>query len=182
MTLRFACSLLFGTMAVISAAETSAPVASIYTPLSGPQCRVVKRHQETGATVSRCPGVGGYSLLVLDDDSRNSITVVSPDQKEHPLDYWSVVTRSFSSLGPRAEWRVVRRNGKPEPLALIVRVEFTDQQDPDKPVKKSVLAVATITAQQTCVTNKIPAAQNANAQAREAADNSRGKSCLAKLD
>lgn len=173
--------LLLGALTGQFAEEAVTSVASVYTPLTGAQCRVVNRQQETGATVSKCPGPAGYSLLVLEDDSRTSITVVSPAQKKHPLDYWGVVTRAFSSLGPRAEWRVARRGGKPEPLALIVRVEHTDQQDPDKPVKKSTLAVAKITVGQICVTDKIPGGQNANAQARDAAASSRSKACLAPL-
>lgn len=164
------------------AAEADSPQASIYTPLSGPQCKVVARQAETGATVSKCPGVGGFVLRVLVDDSRASITLVGPDKKEHPLDLWNVVTRSFSSLGPRAEWRVIHKGGKPDPIALIARVEYSDQSDPAKPAKKSALAVAKVSAEQVCVTAKIPASPNANEQAREAAGKARSQPCLMPLD
>ena len=74
-----------------------------------------------------------------------SISVVSPDNKAHALDYWNIITRSFSSLGEKAEWRVVKRKGKITPIALIVRVDSSEQQNLNSPKKTSYLAVAKIT-------------------------------------
>lgn len=107
----------------------NAKPTSIYTALDGKNCRPVKSVAETGASVQRCSGVGNYSLLVLDDDSRMSLTIVSPVQKEYPLDLWTVVTKSFSTLGDRAEWRVVQMNGKTTPVALIVRVNANTSEE-----------------------------------------------------
>lgn len=53
-----------------------------------------------------CGGVGKFKLHVLDDDERSSVSVVAPDGEIFPLEYWEVVTHSFSSLGAGAEWRV----------------------------------------------------------------------------
>jgi hypothetical protein len=75
------------------------------------------------------PGVAGFRLLVADDDARMSVSVVTPDKKEHALDYWNIITRSFSSLGDRAEWRVVKRKGMITPIALIVRVDSSEQEN-----------------------------------------------------
>jgi hypothetical protein len=132
-----------------------AKATSVYTSLSASSCRVVKTGGETGGSTRRCPGVGGYSLLVLDDDERMSVTIVSPDKKEYPLDYWNVVTGAFSTLGAKAEWRVIKEKGKIVPIALIVRVNATIEEDPGKPQKKSILAAAKITPNSACVTEKL---------------------------
>lgn len=155
-----------------------AKVTSVYTSLSAGRCQVVKSGGETGGSTRRCPGVGGYSLLVLDDDERMSVTIVSPDKKEYPLDYWNVVTGGFSTLGAKAEWRVVKEKGKIVPIALIVRVNATTEENPGKPQKKSFLAAAKITPGSACVTEKIDSVTNANQKARRAADASAAKACL----
>src|SRR5437870_3688426 len=94
--------------AIPSFAQNVKPT-SVYTNLSGKNCRSIKTVAETGSSVEKCSGVANYSLLVLDDDNRMSLTLVSPDRKEHPLDLWTIVTTSFSTLGEKAEWRVVRK-------------------------------------------------------------------------
>jgi hypothetical protein len=115
-------------------------------------------------------------LLVLDDDERMSITVVTEDRKEHPLDFWNVVTPAFSELGEKAEWRVVKRRGKVVPIALIARVTSTSDAD-GKPVSKSYLAVSKITGSRICVTDRIDPGPRANEAARTAADTSCQRAC-----
>ena len=151
---------------------------SLYTSLSGGKCETVKEDKNTGSSIRRCPGVEGFRFLVAEDDDRMSVSVVSPDSKEHPLDYWSVVTRSFSSLGKKAEWRVGRDGGKVTPIALIVRVDAQEQDNLVAPRKKSYLVVAKIGPEEICVTDKIGPSGNANEQARQAADSAANKACL----
>ena len=156
-------------------------VESVYSELVGKGCKSLKQDTETGAGVEECVGIGGFNLLVLNDDSRSSITVVTPEKKEFPLDYWDVVTHAFSSLGTKAEWRVARRGSKTTPLALIVRVDYMDQSNVAAPKKKSVLAVAKITPERICVTENVKSGADANARARAAADSSATRGCLATL-
>lgn len=149
------------------------PLRSAYTTLDPRQCRTLSKHPETGGTVQRCPGVGGYALQVLDDDARMSVDVVAPGGRVHRLQYWSVVTHNFSSLGPRAEWRL--RGGRP--FALIVRVNANeDSARPDRVT--SYLAVARISPRGSCVTERIAPAPDANERARRAADRAAGRPCL----
>src|ERR1051325_1948584 len=98
-------------------------VESIYTDLSRTHCKTVTVDKETGSSIQKCSGVAGYSLLVEDDDDRQSITVLTPDGKRHPLNYWQVITTAFSTVGDKAEWRVERRGGKGGALALVVAVD-----------------------------------------------------------
>jgi hypothetical protein len=151
-----------------------AALKSVLTPLSGKLCAAIgKADKETGASVEKCPGVGGVELRVAYDDQRMSISLVLEGGNEQPLDLWSVVTRAFSSLGRQAEWRVRRgTTGKLEPFALIVRVN-------DNGAKKTYLAVAKIEAQRACVVDVIAGASgDANRRARESADRAASKPCL----
>ena len=149
------------------------PAESVYTDLAPARCKTVETHEETGGSVQKCPGVGGYGLLVEDDDLRQSVTVVGPDGKKHPLDYWRVITSAFSSVGEKAEWRVEKKGRKVRPYALIVRVYASENAEkPDQ--KTSYLAVAKITGGGVCVTDKV----KTNEEARRAADASAGKPCL----
>lgn len=171
----------FTTMSVMilcAEAASQTQTTSIYTNLSGNQCKTIKEDEETGSSVQACPGVGGFNLLVAADDARMSVSVITPDKREHPLDYWNIITRAFSNLGKKAEWRVVKRNGQLTPIALIVRVDASEQDNLNAPKKKSYLAVTKITPGEICVTDKISPTVDANEQARQAADNSANKVCL----
>lgn len=162
----------------LNAAWAAAQITSIYTDLSGKNCKLIEMDKETGSSARRCPGVGGFYLLVAEDDARMSINVISPDHTEHALDYWDVVTSSFSSLGKKAEWRVVKHREKSTPIALIVRVNAVDQEDPEYPKAESYLAVAKISPEEICVTDKVRSGMGANEEARRAADSSAKKECI----
>jgi len=147
---------------------------SIYTELSGESCKAVEPEEEYGSAHLLCPGVGGFQLAVLDDDDRMSIDILTPAGEERSLNYWSVVTQGFSTLGQKAEWRIDRGG---QPLALIVRVNASE--DPaDSSKITSYLSVAKITSSEICVTARIEPAAQANKRAREAADRAAHEPCL----
>ena len=167
---------LFITLAAVFALALTASadsITSVYSSLS--KCKLVTTGHDN--STSACVGVGGYNLRLEYDDSRESITVISPNGKKHPLEFWSVLSSGFSSVGEKAEWRVARRNGKMVPIALIVR--FNASENPEDSSKvTSYLAVAKITPQKICVTDKIAPGATANEDARNAADASANKPCL----
>lgn len=151
---------------------------SVYTPLDVKQCRTIKT-ETTGAGdyEGRCRGVAGYSLTLLEGDLRQNIIVNSPKGGKHSLELWDVISGGFSSVGPKAEWRVTSRNGKLSPVALIIR--YNASENPDNPNKlTSYLAVAKITPTAICITDKISPGANANTEARRAADSAANKACL----
>jgi hypothetical protein len=159
-----------------SAAAGDSAIRSVYTSLGHADCLLVERDEETGGTTSRCPGAAGYALLVHDWDARMTVDVVAPGGRTQPLRYSGVITSAFSSVGPRAEWRM--RNGAP--IALIVRVNAFENPDvPDRAT--SYLAVARITPRETCVTDRVPPAPNANEAAQRAADQSASRPCMRTL-
>jgi hypothetical protein len=157
--------------AVTTAAQTN---RSVYTPIGDKQCRTIKS-AEAGddGYEARCRGAAGYTLLLSEGDLRPNITVITPQGAKHSLDLWDVISGGFSSVGPKAEWRMA----KSAPVALILR--YNASEDPDKPDKRtSYLAVTKITPTEICVTDKISPGPTANEDARRAADASSTKSCL----
>lgn len=156
----------------IATAQTN---RSVYTPLGDKQCRTVKS-AEAGddGFEARCRGAAGYTLLLSEGDLRQNITVITPQGKQHSLELWSVVSGGFSSLGPKAEWRLDKASA---PVALILR--YNASEDPEKPDKRtSYLAVTKITPTEICVTDKISPGPTANEDARRAADAASRKPCL----
>lgn len=150
---------------------------SMYTSLSEKSCRTIKADSsEAGSYIGICGGVGGYKLQVEEGDLRQNIQVVTPAGKKHSLELWTVIGSSFSSLGEKAEWRVRTVKGRIVPSALIVRYNVSDPEDSTK--QTSYLAVTKITANQICVTDRIPPGPDANVAARAAADGSANKPCL----
>lgn len=152
-------------------------ITSVYTSLAAADCRLVKRDADTNDPTYRCPGAAGYALMVHDWDARMTVDVVAPGGRTYPLRYSGVISSAFSSLGPRAEWRM--QDGKP--IALIVRVNVFE--NPDTPNQTtSYLSVAKITPRETCVTDRIPpTTANANEAARQAADRSASRPCMRSL-
>ena len=154
--------------------------SSVYTSLEVKQCRTIKT-ETTGAGdyEGRCPGVSGYYLTLLEGDLRQNIIVTTPKGSKHSLELWDVVSGGFSSVGPKAEWRMATAKGKQAPVALIIR--YNASEDPDNADKRtSYLAVAKITATEICVTDKVLPGPNANEAARIAADAAADKACLKK--
>ncbi|HWT00996.1 MAG TPA: cystatin domain-containing protein [Pyrinomonadaceae bacterium] len=151
------------------------PATSVYSSLSN--CKRVSLDSESGASTLACRGVGGYNLRLEYSDARESITVISPDGKQHPLNFWEVISTGFSSVGQKAEWRVTKEKGRVVPRALIVRFNTSDGPE-DSTKLTSYLAVAKITPGRICVTDKIAPSATANDEARRAADASAAKPCL----
>jgi len=171
------------TLLALVLAWQSAPGAlqSVYTSLGGRDCKTISTHEEGAQSTQRCAGVGGYGLLVEDFDSRMNVTVVAPGGKKHDLKYWQVITTGFSGVGEKAEWRVKRQGKRVVPVALIVRLNASE--DPAHPEKNtSYLTVAKITPGRICVTDRIAPAANANEEARRAADTAATRPCIEAQD
>lgn len=150
-------------------------VKSIYTDLNGKGCGPVKTTSEVSSEWT-CPGVPGYKLQIQSDDDRDSVNVITPDGKPHPLNFSKTISKgAFASLGEKAEWRVIFRNGKNVPIALIVRV---DVQAADTSKRTYSLAVSKISDQSICVTDRVDGILKANARVRALADASANKPCL----
>ncbi|MEQ1846977.1 MAG: hypothetical protein ABL983_15530 [Nitrospira sp.] len=166
-----------------SSSKSKAMIASVYTDLTSQLCRKEADMTDPNETPYLvCSGAEGYALIVRRVDAgRRSIDVVDPSQQSHPLNYHEVVTRHMFSLGPKAEWRVATNNLKRVPLALIVRLQAReDHRSPDR-VTHTYLAVAKITSNEVCVTDRILLGTRSEAEVRRAADSAREKPCAPHL-
>ena len=173
-------TLLLLTLGLVTFSSAAAQTRqSVYTNLDDKHCRTLKSDaSEAGEYLGRCTGTAGYILLLAEGDLRQNITVVTPRKVEHSLELWSVVSSAFSSVGPKAEWRITKQKNKTTPVALIVRYNASeDSEHPDKTT--SYLVVTKITSKEICVTDRIPPGPKANEEARRLADEAETKPCLA---
>jgi hypothetical protein len=122
--IRYLNALILSAGTLLASMAVFAEPTSVYTDLRGQSCKLISQ-DEFGSSVSRCAGINGYQLLALGGDIRESITIVDPKGKQHPLKFWEVITYTPSRLGDKAEWRVIQQNGKAIPQALIVRLVTT---------------------------------------------------------
>jgi hypothetical protein len=162
-----------------AAARPKAELQSVYTDLGGASCR--KKIDKTDPNETRylaCPGVGGYTLNVRRVDAgRRSIDIVDPAQRAFPLNYQEFVTRHMFTLDGQAEWRVLTKDGRQAPVALIVRVLAHEDNDNPEKVTRTYLTVAKITADGACVTDRIPESTRSEAEVRSTADSAQMRPC-----
>ncbi len=144
---------------------------SVYTDLAADKCRTAAVDKGMPGNYSgKCAGVGGYDLEVYLDDERNSVGVILPSKEVAGLDLWNYFS-NFSALGDKAEWRMKNK----KPVALIVRLNVSDNGDAKPPT--SYLIVAKISEAAACVTDIVKPGKNQNAQARRLADKAAAKPC-----
>lgn len=156
-------------MAMIVAAQNK----SVYTNTRTGACRTISSDtNDAGSYEGECRGVGGYKLHVIEGDLRQTINVIDRSSKKHELKLWNI-SGGFSSVGPKAEWRM---KGK-TPVALIVRFNVSENPE-DSSKLTSYLIVAKITKDKICVTAALKPTRSHNFEARKAADKSANRPCL----
>jgi len=79
-----------------------------------------------------------------------SVTIVDPQGRKWPLSYDQVISRSFTSLGPIAQWRVIERSPGGDVMALTIEVNANE--DPESGKVTSYFAVAKVAPSGSCVT------------------------------
>ncbi len=157
-------------------------IESIYTDIGADKCKTIEETKVGGAPYSiltQCDGVAGYKLEISEVDARQTVNIIYPDGKKHELGFHKVVSPAFSNTGEKAEWRVIKKDGKTIPIALIVRFIFDGSlADPENGKDVSTLTVSKISNDKACVTDFVKPMKYQNAKAIELADSSSGKPCL----
>ncbi len=165
-------------IALCCAGNASIPAAraqtfsSSYSSTAPRDCRV--RSAGNGvddSTIRVCPGRAGLSVLVAEDDLRETVSVGRnrlAAAKEPAAQRWF---GPFNSAAMTVEWRA--RDGKP--FAIIQRWHLDDNGDLDKsgrPTAKPMLVVTRLPPGPVCHVAYVDAQANrdANALARKAAD------------
>lgn len=159
--------------------RSQSTIEAIQTNLSAASCRrEIDRSDPNETPYLVCQGVAGYSLIVRRVDAgRQSIDVVTPAGEVFALNYHEFVTRSMSSLDPKAEWRVATKDGRQVPIALIVRVQAREDEDDPEQVTHTYWAVAKIAVNEACVTDRIPEGERSTTEVESAADSAQERPC-----
>ena len=114
---------------------------------------------------------GIAELEITEGDLRQSVNVINPSGNTSELGF-SSISSAFSSLGQKAEWRLM----KGKPVALIVR--FNASENPDDSSKlTSYLVVVKFADGEACITDVINPSKTQNIQAQKMADSAAGKLC-----
>ena len=150
--------------------------ASFYTRVDEAACRLIDENREEGPYwLRRCTGRDGWTIEWGESDLRQGLVLISSDGREADLELSDrVANGAFNSLGPVIEWRGPK--GGPAD-ALIVRMDVTDNANPDRP-PRSRLAVARLSPSP-CVVAIVDPAPRQNEKAREIADGAL-PDCIAK--
>jgi hypothetical protein len=147
-------------------------VSSQYSSTAPKDCRMIGKPSELdGSTTRFCRGKAGFSVLISEDDLRETVSVgksLKAAAKEPAAQLWF---GPFSSTLTTVEWRMAA--GKP--FAIIQRwliADNADRDDKDRPRDKTMLAVTRLPPGAVCHVAYIDVAANPNADelARKAAD------------
>ncbi len=157
-------SLIMLALALISPAALGQS-KSVYTDLTDRDCKASKEADEEGYS-GICPGVGGYTLELLEGDLRQTINVIAPNKKKFELELWSNVSSGFSHLGAKVEWRM---KGK-VPVALIMRYNASENPE-DASKLTSYLVVVKLSKTDVCIVDILRPSKTQNIDARKLADN-----------
>ncbi len=170
-------SVLIVLLSAIGAFAQTSKIQSVYTSLKAEGCKTLESETEgTGWYRGECKGIGGYKLHVTEGDIRQSIDVIAPNKNKYELDLIGHVSSGFSSVGEKAEWRVMGKGKKQTPIALIVRFNASDNPE-DSSKTTSYLVVSKITKNQICITNIVKPGAKQNEEARKFADAAAAAPC-----
>lgn len=122
-------------LATDSAATPPSGFVSHYTSLD--DCKVVQTRPDEDWSTSRCPGEGGYSLVLNYGDARDALDVLQNGSKIAELKLYLRGGGGFNTLGKTIEWRGKMIGDRFEPVILIVRNKVHRQ--PDRPERTADL-------------------------------------------
>lgn len=160
--------------AVALAFSNASPAAdSRYTDLGESHCVVLDYSAELASSVSECPGLAGYRVLLVDSDGRQSLRLVDAGGTEHDFRFASTVATGFSVVGAKLEWRYGATASGIEPYAAIVRLNAQVSEGRTR----SYLVVMRLRDGPVCVIDSVAPGQAQNQKARDIADARLGKAC-----
>lgn len=152
-------------------------IESVYTSLDAKACKTLESETEgAGWYRGECKGIGGYKLQITEGDIRQSIDVIAPNKNKYELDFIGHISSGFSSVGTKAEWRVMGRGKSQTPIALIVRFDASENPEDSSKIT-SYLVVSKITKNQICITDVVKSGAKQNEEARKLADAAASKPC-----
>ena len=162
--------------------DSAAPQTGVVTTRlygRGAECQPVEPPPAPATSATRCPGPGGYALLLADHDGRATLTVVDADGREHPLDAAGAADHAGESrFRDTAEWHTRPRGRATVPTALIVTHVAVRPDGPRNSAGERLDVLVAKIAGETCITDRIPASPEAGAEARRLAATAAARPCL----
>lgn len=158
--------------AASEAPTSSDAIQSRYTSLK--DCKVVDSKGEEDWSVSRCDGLGGYSLFVDYGDARDELRLVPAGGKPVSLEVIAHGGGGFNALGDTVEWRGEGAGAAFKPTALIVRNQVVTS--PERPEQMSGRLLV-VDLKQACVVAQLEPRPAQNEAARAIADGAK-RPCL----
>lgn len=140
---------------------------SEYSSLGG--CRLItSKPEEAGYRNSACPGVGGFSLRLIDSDGRQNLFVKTPSGKERSLRLSQAAGSGFSRIGDRIEWRgTMDDEATIRPDAMVLRYFVVEQEGEGE---TAYLLPVMLTGGGPCVAGKISPGVDQSERARAKVD------------
>jgi hypothetical protein len=155
-------------------------ISSQYSSTAPKHCRMIGKPSELdGSTTRFCPGKAGLSVLISEDDLRETVSVGKTRAAAADEPAAQVWFEPFNSSLTTVEWRMAA--GKP--FAIIQRwliADNADRDEKDRPRDKAMLAVTRLPPGPVCHVAYVDVVANpdANELARKAADElARGFQC-----
>lgn len=145
-------------------AELAVPI-SRYTSLK--DCKLVELKVDEDWSVSRCPGLGGYTLVLNYGDARESLTLLKNGKTHAELRLWLRGGGGFNAIGQTVEWRGAGAGAGFVPHFLILRNIV--YRNPEQPERKAELLEVFDLAQK-CSVASIEPQPGQNEAARAIAD------------
>ena len=169
-TFAFAIALLAGLMS--GSWANAQTIGSRYSSTAPKDCRMIGKPSELdGSTTRLCPGKAGLSVLISEDDLRETVSVGKSRMAAAEEPAAQVWFEPFNSSLTTVEWRMAGN----KPFAIIQRWLIADNADRDardRPRDKAMLAVTRLPPGPVCHVAYVDVAANpdANELARKAAD------------
>lgn len=162
------------TAASVSAAPsvTADGPVSRYTSLK--DCTVIETGDGEDWSVSRCDGIGPWTLQVDYGDARDDLRLLQRGESEIKLDLIGHGGGGFNALGDTIEWRGSGEAEKFTPKMLIVRNNVSE--DPERSERQTAILFV-IDLAKGCVVAKVRPSASQNDEARAIADGP-ARACL----
>lgn len=145
---------------------------SRYTSLK--DCTAIDGNEDEDWSVSRCKGLGQWTLQLDYGDAREDLRLLSADEGEFKLDLIGLGSGGFNAIGETVEWRGSGEGANFKPTALIVR--NTISEDPAQSQRQTALLYVIDLAQH-CAIARVRPGPRQNEEARASADGS-ARACL----
>lgn len=144
----------------------------IGTGLSGEGCKPAIGENDEKTRI--CKGVEGYSLLIKGKETQPQISLVAPDGKRHPIEYWDPADAGYREIYSGVTWVVVNTPKKTISLEFYLAIE--PRQDYAQWGRYEV--IARVSPGPVCVVGSVPSGPSSTMESIAIASNPSDRPCL----